>query len=286
MKPPPFAYARASSFDDALDLLAEAGSDAKLIAGGQSLVPLLAYRLVRPSHLIDIDQVAGFDAIDVTAESVHIGALMRHGRLERAALPGATRLLAEAAALIGHIPIRMRGTLGGSLAHADPTAELPVACLALDAQVVARSRSGEREVGAESFFLGPFTTALLEGEAIVGIRIRRPEGRSAGAFTEFAVRAGDFAIVSAAVAITVGEDGRIERGRVALGGIAATPVRAREAERVLEAATLDRVPAVEAAEAALVACDLPEDVDGRHRRELVTVLVRDAIARVVEELAA
>jgi carbon-monoxide dehydrogenase medium subunit/6-hydroxypseudooxynicotine dehydrogenase subunit alpha len=283
VKPPPFAYARAGSLEEALTLLAEAGPDAKLLAGGQSLVPLLAYRLVRPTHLVDIDAVPGLDRVTVREGSVELGALVRHAELGRAALPGASALLARAAGEIGHVPIRTRGTLGGSLAHADPAAELPVACLALDARIVARSLAGEREIEAASFFIAPFTTALRPDEAVVAVRIGDTGG--AGAFGEIALRAGDFALAAVAVACAVDASGRLTRARVALGGVGATPARATEAERILEGASPEPALAVEAGHLAASACDVPDDVDGRHRRELVAVLVRDAVTEVTQELA-
>jgi CO/xanthine dehydrogenase FAD-binding subunit len=284
VKAPPFAYARAESLDEALALLAEAGEDAKLLAGGQSLVPLLAYRLVRPSHLVDVDRVSGLDGIAARGGTLELGALVRHAQLERAKLAGAWRLLAEAAAQIGHLPIRMRGTLGGSLAHADPSAELPVAVLALDGRIVAASARGEREIEAAKFLAGPFTTALAPGEAIAAIRIAAPPGRSAGAFAEFAVRAGDFALAAAAAAVSVDDAGRIAWVRIALGGIDATPVRAPDAERVLAGAQLADDAIGAAAVAAAAGCE--PYVDAHYRRELVAALVRDALVRVQAELDA
>lgn len=284
MKAPPFAYARAESLEEALALLAEAGEDAKLLAGGQSLVPLLAYRLVRPSHLVDVDRVAGLDGIAARGKTLELGALVRHAQLERAELPGAWRLLAEAAAQIGHLPIRTRGTLGGSLAHADPSAELPVAVLALDGRIVAASATGERELEAAAFFTGPFTTALAADEAIAAVRIAAPPGRSAGAFAEFAVRAGDFALAAAAAAVAVDDADRIAWARIALGGVNATAVRAPDGERALAGAELTDEPIGAAAAAAAAGCE--PFADAPYRRDLVAALVRDALVRVRAELAA
>lgn len=288
MKAPPFAYARAESLEEALALLAEAGEDAKLLAGGQSLVPLLAYRLVRPTHLVDVDRVVGLDGIAARGETLELGALVRHVQLERAELPGAWRLLAEAAAQIGHLPIRTRGTFGGSLAHADPSAELPVAVLALDGRIVAASTHGERELEAEVFFTGPFTTALAHDEAIASVRIAAPAGRSAGAFAEFAVRAGDFALASAAAAVAVDDADRVAWARIALGGVDATPVRAPDAEAELAGSGLDDDAIHAAAAAAAAGCRPFDDrlADAVYRRELVSVLVRDALVRVRRELVA
>jgi CO/xanthine dehydrogenase FAD-binding subunit len=287
VKAPPFAYARAESLDDALALLADGGEDAKLLAGGQSLVPLLAYRLARPSHLVDIDGVAGLDGIAAAGDTLELGALVRHARLERAELAGAWGLLAEAAGHVGHLPIRTRGTLGGSLAHADPSAELPVAVLALDGRIVATSTRGEREIEATAFFAGPFTTSLAPDEALRAVRMPAPPGRSAGAFAEFAIRAGDFALAAAAVAVAVDDAGRVAWGRVALGGVDATPVRAPDAERELAGAALTDETIRAAATAAAAGCNPFDDhvADAAYRRELVAVLVRDALVRVREALA-
>jgi carbon-monoxide dehydrogenase medium subunit/6-hydroxypseudooxynicotine dehydrogenase subunit alpha len=284
MKAPPFAYARAASPEEALALLREAGDEAKLLAGGQSLVPLLAYRLLRPSHLIDVDgldQLAGFDR---DTERLRIGALTRHEALARADLDGGERLLAEAAAHIGHLPIRTRGTLGGSVAHADPAAELPVALLALDAVVVARSVQAERRIAAADLFLGPFTTALAADEAVVAVEVPATVRAARAAFTELAVRAGDFALASAGVVARVG-DGRLRDVRIALGGVDATPVRATRAEALLEAEEPADEAIREAGQVAATDCDPAEDASTsvEYRRTLVTRLVRDALTRIRDE---
>jgi carbon-monoxide dehydrogenase medium subunit/6-hydroxypseudooxynicotine dehydrogenase subunit alpha len=286
VKAPAFAYARAESLEEALTLLGEAGEDAKLLAGGQSLVPLLAYRLVRPSHLVDVDRVSGLDGIAADGGTLELGALVRHSQLERAELPGAARVLREAAAQIGHLPIRTRGTLGGSLAHADPSAELPVAVLALDGRIVVASTRGEREVEAEGFFVGPFTTAVAPDEAIAGVRFAAPPGRSAGAFAELAVRAGDFALASAAAAVAVDDAKRVAWSRIALGGVDSTPVRAPDAEAALLGSELDDEAIRAAAATAAAGCRPLDDrlADASYRRELVAVLVRDALLDVRRKL--
>jgi carbon-monoxide dehydrogenase medium subunit/6-hydroxypseudooxynicotine dehydrogenase subunit alpha len=282
VKPPPFAYARAASVEDALGLLADAGDGAKLLAGGQSLLPLLAFRIARPTHLIDIDGVDSLEGTSRRDDGLVIGALTRHAALERMPLQGGERLLAEAAALIGHVPIRARGTIGGSVAHADPAAELPVALLALDAQVIVRSAAGERTVPAEGFFLGPFLTALAPDEAITAVVVP-PESRAArAAFAEFAVRAGDFALASAAVVAWSGDDARVSRARVALGGVDGTPLRAAEAERALGGAELTQEAVLEIAGIAATACEPADDplVGAAYRRALVRQLVREALERI------
>jgi len=286
VKAPPFAYARAGSLEEALALLAEAGEDAKAIAGGQSLVPLLAYRLVRPSHLVDIDGIAGLGGIEEDgAGGLAIGALARHAQLAALEGGGARGLLGQAASLIGHVPIRSRGTLGGSLAHADPAAELPVALLALDATVVVRSPGGEREIPIDGFATGPFQTVLTPGELVTGARVP-PRAGARVAFRELAVRSGDFALAIAAVVVDV-EEGALRRVRVALGGVDPVPRRSVEAERLLEGAAPGDEAIEAAAEAAAAGCDPVADhvTSAAYRRDLVRRLVRDALREVHAEAA-
>lgn len=272
MKAPPFAYARAESLDDALALLAETGEEAKPLAGGQSLLPLLAYRLLRPTHLVDLGGIDGLEHVEEDDDGgLTLGPLVRHATLERRRLG----LLGEAAAHVGHLPIRTRGTLGGSLAHADPAAELPVAALALEARLVLRSLDERRTVPAEEFFLGPFTTALATGELIESVHVPAPPPGAAVAFEELAVRAGDFALAACAVVVADGH------ARIALGGVGPAPLRAREAERALAGAPLDDDAIDAAAAAAADECDPADDprASAQYRRELVAVLLRRALRR-------
>ena len=288
MKLPPFAYARAGSVDEALELLAEGGGEAKLLAGGQSLVPVLAYRLVRPTHLVDVDGLEGLDGIAELDGELEIGALVRHVQLERASLSGAHRLLALAASQIGHAPIRTRGTLGGSIAHADPAAELPVAALALDARVVARSLEGEREIPAAAFVLGPFTTALEPGEMIVAVRFPAPAERSYAGFREFALRSGDFALASAGVVVEFDGGGVVSRARIVVGAVEPAPRALDEAARPLVGGRLDDGAVADAARLAAASCDPLDDrnVDSAARRDLVAAVVRDALLDIRAQAAA
>jgi carbon-monoxide dehydrogenase medium subunit/6-hydroxypseudooxynicotine dehydrogenase subunit alpha len=279
VRSPPFEYARAETLDHALELLDEAGEDAKPLAGGQSLLPVLAYRLVRPSHLVDIDRVPGLEAVDERDGVLELGALVRHAALERLPLQGAHALLPLAAARIGHVPIRTRGTLGGSLAHADPAAELPVAAVALDARIVVRSTHGEREVPAEEFFVGPFTTALAPGELVVSVGLPSAADGSSAGFREFAVRAGDFAVAAAGVTVTRDGAGTVTDARVVLGAVEPVPRRLREAEAALVGRALEATTAAEAARIAAETCEPIEDrnADEAMRRDLVTALVSGAL---------
>lgn len=210
-----------------------------------------------------------------------LGALTRHAELERGPFEGRERLLSLAAAHVGHVPIRFRGTLGGSVAHADPAAELPVALLALDAEIVVRSAAGERSLPVADFVLGPYTTALAPDEAVVAVRIPERARRGEAAFEELSVRAGDFALASVAVTALL-ENAGLSEVRIALGAVEAAPVRARSAEALLEGREPDDELIAEAAEAAAAECDPIEDgsTSVAYRRALVARLVRDALGRM------
>ena len=280
MKPPPFEYAAPRKTDEAVTLLAQHGDRARILAGGQSLVPLLNFRLARPEVLIDVNRVAELAYIRPVDSGLAIGALTRQHALERSdVVRSRVPILAEACRLIGHLPIRHRGTVGGSLAHADPASELPAAMVALDAELTALGRSGPRTLSAEQFFTGILTTALAPDELLTEIRVPGLPPRTGGAFLEIARRAGDFALVGAAALVTLDDSGRVTRARVALCGAGPTPIRAREAERVLlgerpEASTLD-----EAARAVATAADPSGDIhaSAAFRRKLARYVGRQAI---------
>lgn len=266
---PPFEYVRAGSVDEAVALLDD---DTKVLAGGQSLLPALNYRLVRPSRVVDIDRVTGLAEL-VVDDGVRIGALVRHARLERdARLSGPWRGLREAAAHVGHLPIRTRGTFGGSLAHADPAAELCVAALAFGGEVVARSRAGERRIGVDDLFVGPFTTTLAADELVTEVVLA--PGARASAFEEFAPRRGDYAFASVCVV------SRPDGARIALGSVGATPLRARAAEQALAGGET----AAAAARIAADECDPASDshAPAGYRRALVATLVERALQRLAE----
>ena len=283
MKPAPFAYAAAESLDEALALLGEAGEDAKLLAGGQSLLPLLAYRLARPSHVIDIGAVHGLDGLEVRDGCLHVGALVRHAALERCDLNGAWQALREAASLIGHLPIRVRGTFGGSLAHADPAGELGVVATALDADIVLRSARGERTVPAGEFFVAPLTTAAEPDEVLTEARFAAPGAGFRSVFEEFSPRVGDFAYASVAAGCRVGADGTARDVRIALGSVGPTPIRAGAAERALSGSAFDDDAIAECARLAAGACDEAAGdwhADGAYRRALVVSLLTRALTRL------
>jgi aerobic carbon-monoxide dehydrogenase medium subunit len=259
------------------------GEDAKLIAGGQSLVPMMNFRLARPSALVDIGRIPGLSFIRLEGDGLRIGALTPHRMIETTSDPGILAgysVLKRAARWIGHPPIRTRGTFGGSLAHADPAAEWCILALLLDAEVVVAGPSGTRTIAASDLFLGFLTTALAPNEMILEARF--PNRGPNASFHEFARRQGDFAVVAAAVWLDL-DDGACRSARVVLGGVASTPVRAPEAEAILTGAPLDPARMREAAGAAAAAFAPISDVHGSsaYRRQLANVLVRRALEDAV-----
>lgn len=234
MKPAPFDYHRPESLGEALNLLAAHGADARPLAGGQSLIPFMNFRLARPSVLVDLNRVEGLVGITHDDTGVRVGAMTRQWDLEHSAVAEAQcPMLPAALRWVGHTATRARGTVGGSIAHADPAAELPLVAVVLGAEMtVAVSGEKIRLVTAEDFFADHYTTNLGPGELLANVRFPTLPTTSGWGFEEFAFRSGDFAIASAAVTLTSANGGGA-MARVALGGVGSTPIRAREAERVL-----------------------------------------------------
>ena len=238
MKPAPVEYRRAESVDEALALLADGGPDAKPLAGGQSLVPLLNMRILRPSLLVDLNAVPGLDAVEASDGAIHVGAMARQGGLERSPLVRERcPLLAECLPLVGHFATRNRGTVGGSIAHADAGGELPLALVTLGGSVVAQSPRGRREIPAEEFFVTHFTTALEPDELVVETVWPAAAPGSGFAFEELAQRHGDYALAMAACALRV-ENGDVAGVRLCLGAVTDRPtlVEVPELDAVGEAA--------------------------------------------------
>jgi aerobic carbon-monoxide dehydrogenase medium subunit len=284
MKPPRFEYAAPRKTDEAVALLSQHGDRAKVLAGGQSLVPLLNFRLARPEVLVDVNRIAELAYVRPLESGVAIGALTRQHTLERAEVIRARLpIVAEACRLIGHLPIRHRGTIGGSLAHADPASELPAVMVALEAELTATRRDGRRTLPAEQFFTGMLTTALTPDELLTEVRVPGLPPRTGGAFVEIARRAGDFAIVGIAALITLDDAGRVTRARLALCGAGPTPVRAREAERVLVGERPEGRALDEAAEKIAAATDPPSDIhaSAAFRKKLARHVGRQAIELAV-----
>jgi aerobic carbon-monoxide dehydrogenase medium subunit len=269
MKPAPFTYHRASSAKEAVDMLAAAGDDGTVLAGGQSLVPLMNFRVAQPAHLVDINFVDELDYIRVDDGWLAIGARTRQSALERSDdVAKAAPLLSEAIRSVAHPPVRHRGTVVGSVVHADPAAELPACVLALDGELVLQGPSGERRVPAREFFTGPLMTAKQTGELVTEVRVPAADGNGGGhALVEFSRRHADFAVAGAAVS----------GGAIALFGVADTPLRAAEAEgRLAQGAD----PA-EVAEAATESLTPNDDVHGgsAYRRRVAKACVERALRR-------
>ena len=284
MKPPLFDYRSPSSLDEALALRSEFSDDSAVLAGGQSLMPMLNLRLARPEVLIDLGRVAELAGIRELDGGVSIGAMTRQRSAERSDLiQTRAPLVQQALAHVGHPTIRNRGTVGGSLAHADPAAELPAVCVALDAEFVARSTGAERTIAAEDFYMGFMTTALAPEELLVEVRIPAEAGMLGTAFVEVARRHGDFALVGVAAAIAVDSESVITDARLVLTGVAWLPVRAREAEASLRGAPAGA--AAFAAAADLAAAELEPRTDahasGDYRRRVAGVLVRRALEQAM-----
>ena len=250
MKPVDFHLHRPDSRAEALALLHELADDVKVLAGGQSLVPLLNFRLARPGHLVDIGRIGSLAEVRRTPDELVVGSMVRQAQAERSrAVAAGAPLLAAALPNIAHPPIRNRGTVGGSLAHADPAAELPAVATALDAVFVAASVRGEREITAAEFFRSYLTTALDADELLTEIRFPKPGAGTGAAFLEVARRRGDFALVGAAVQVTLDGE-RIADARVCFSGVSQVPHRCREAERILLGTTARSPKVREAADAA------------------------------------
>ena len=261
MKPPVFEYHRPESLNEALALLG-AHPDAKPLAGGQSLIPAMNFRLAAPGRLIDLNALDELAGIDETAEGgLRIGAMTRHCAVElSAAVAARAPLLAAAMPFIAHRQIRNRGTIGGSLAHADPAAELPAVMVALAARLVLASTRGERVVPAAEFFTGLFATALEEGELIRAIEIPAPPPRSGSAFLELARRHGDYALVGVTAVVTLDSERRVADARIVLFSVGEGPVRAARAEAALAGTTGDAAARDAAAEAVQGDIDPSSDI--------------------------
>ena len=287
MKPAAFEYRRATAVEDAVDQLTELGDEAKLLAGGQSLVPMMNFRLVRPSALVDVAGIPDLQYLEPhDGRGLKIGALTPHRWLEEMEDPELLEgfsILKRAARWVGHYPIRTLGTFGGSIAHGDPSAEWCMLAALLDAEIVAVGPEGERVVPASDFFHGFFMTALEPDEMIVEVRFPQPAPNAA--LQEFARRAGDYAIVAAAVTLDM-DDGKCRSARVVLGGVADVPLRVTEAERVLEGAEAGREAFEQAGREAAKAVDPPSDVQGtaEYRRDLSAVMVRRALEEAVADV--
>ena len=277
MKPPPFEYEAPTTLESAVALLEENQFDAKVLAGGQSLMPLLNMRLARPALLIDLARIPGFDYLEDQRDALRIGAMTRQRAIEFSpVVADKLPLLAKAIKLVGHLPTRSRGTVGGSIANADPAAEIPMVLQALDGTVVARGPKGERVIAASELFRDAMTTALAADEILVEIRLPTAMAKASCAIEEFARRKGDFAIAAIA-AVIEHEDGI--KARIATAGVSACPQRLRAAEKILEQQGLGDSAIAQAAEAAAKAVEPLSDrnASAAYRRQLTQVLTERAV---------
>jgi carbon-monoxide dehydrogenase medium subunit len=281
MKPPPFDYARTDSVEQAIALLTRYGDEARVIAGGQSLMPMLAFRMAAPKLLVDIGPIAALRRITIDERGVTLGALVRWRDIERhAGLAKAQPLLAEAVKHVAHYQIRNRGTAGGSLAHADPAAELPGVAVACEAEIELAGPDGPRTVAARDFFVDSLTTALGAEELVVAVRFPAWKPDRRWAFEEFARRRGDFALAGVALFYDI-EEGRAVDPHIAAIGVATTPIRLAAAERALSGRAVDAATISDVVAAAAASIDPPEDIHapGDYRRALLGVLLERALAR-------
>ena len=280
MKPAAFQYERPRDVAEVLGLLSEHGDEAKILAGGQSLVPMMNFRLARPAVIIDIGVVPGLDQVTRDVDQVTVGTRVRHIELERPPFDGPLgSMLADAARHVGHIPIRLRGTFGGSIAHADPAAEWCLLARTLDADVAVASVRGERVIAAADLFQSAFVTSIADDELLTEVRLPWLGSGWTTGFSEFSRRAGDFAVVAVASAVRVA-DGRIAEARIGAVGVGAVSVRLAQAEAALVGRLLAPDAIDAASEAAGEEVDPRGDIHGSadYRRDLVRALTRRALS--------
>jgi aerobic carbon-monoxide dehydrogenase medium subunit len=285
MKPGRFTYEAPATIEGVLLSLAARGDDARLIAGGQSLAPMLNMRLARPEHLIDINGLKELSEVRLDGDRLCIGAMVRHAALARNELVRRhCPMLAHAAETIGHYAIRQRGTIGGSLAHADPAAQLPLAALVLDAEIEIRSAAGQRTVPTRDFFVSIFTTVLQPDELIVAVHVPAASPRQGWGYRLFNRRAGDFAIVSVAATLSRAGNGGIEGLRLAIGGIGPVPVRVESLTtgELADGTSQDWSATVAATIADTVEIEENERTPENFRRELVAALTKEALDQALE----
>lgn len=281
MKPAPFVYLRPQHLDELIEMLAATTATGKLLAGGQSLIPMLNMRLARPGHLIDMNFVDGLDEIEDTGTALRLGTMVRQRDAEISSIVAEhAPLMIEALQNVAHVQIRHRGTVGGNLAHADPASELPAVARALEATFIARGPQGKRQIPASDFFVGIFTTALQPEEVLTHVEIPYSPNGMGWAFEEFARRRGDFAIVGVAAGVRL-QDEVIQDARLALAGAASTPVRCTEAEELLRGQPADPSTFQAAARAAIEELSPAPDLEAstEYRIALIETLVTRALAR-------
>ena len=285
MKPAPFEYFAPNSTAEALDLLEQWGYEAKVLSGGQSLMPMLNFRLLKPAALIDINAIGDLSSIQLDKSGLTIGAGTRQSRvLASSAVDEECGLITEALAFVSHPAIRNRGTIGGSIAHADPSAELAVVAAATEAQVKVQSVRGERVLAAEDFFVDALATALEPDELLTEIRFPTLSGRTGWGFQEVSRRRGDFAVVNAAALVSLDDDGLCQQARIVVGGVSGTPLRLKSLEAGLVGSTLDPHTLADVAEQAKDGLSPQSDVhaSAEYRRDVAAVLIRRSLEIAAE----
>ena len=286
MKPSRFVYHAPTELEQVLELLSEYGDEAKVLAGGQSLMPMLNFRLISPAHLIDINRVSELGGYSLSDSGLNIGALARQRELELSPeVELAYPVLHEGLTNVAHVQIRNRGTICGSLAHADSAAELPAIMVALDAVMNVRSKKARRTIPAEEFFTFHMTSALNSDELLVSVELPRMGANTVGVLDEITRRKGDFALVGAAVLGTWGSDGKISDCRIVCSGVAPTPLRLREAERYVSGTDLSQEVLVGVQQLVTESLEPTEDIhtSAQYRKKVTGVIIRRGLARLADQ---
>ena len=285
MIPPAFEYLRPNTLPEAIAFLQQYGDDAKILSGGQSLIPMMKFRLARPSHLIDINRISGLSYIKEEGGYLKIGGLVREAELEDSPLIRQKYpILFDTSRVIADPQIRNRATLAGNLAHGDPANDHPATMMALGAKIVAIGPQGERVIDVESFFLTLFTTDLQHDEIVTEIRIPTPPARSGGAYLKLERKVGDFATAAVAAQLTVNQEGTCQKAGIALTNVGAVPIKVAKGEEFLRGKKLDEANITQAAQLAAEAAQPSSDLRGpeEYKRGLVKELTRRALARAYE----
>lgn len=286
MYPAQFEYVAPTSIDEALKLLAEGNGDAKILAGGHSLLPMMKLRLAQPATLIDLRKISGLSEIKVTASGVSIGAMVTHAQIAsspeiRRALP----VLADTAEKIGDLQVRNRGTIGGSLAHADPAGDLPATFLALEGEIVARGASGERTINAADFFVDILTTSLDENEIVTEVRFPTLPAKSGAVYLKFDHPASHYALTGAAAVVTLGDDGKVQRARVGITGVGPKAYRAESVEQAIVGKGADGAADAAATVADGIDCNDDIHASAEYRAHLARVFTRRALEAAIKSAA-
>jgi len=288
MIPPAFEYLRPKTVPEALSLLEQHGDDAKILSGGQSLIPMMKLRLARPAYLVDINRIAGLSYIKEEGGFLKIGGLTREAEVESSPVVRSKYpLLYDTARVIADPQVRNLATVCGNLAHGDPANDHPATMIALGAQIVATGKKGERVIPVESFFVGLFSTALEPGEILTEIRIPAPPPRSGGAYLKVERKVGDFATAAVAVELALDEKGAVENAGIALTNVGPTPIKARKAEEFLRGKKPDAATITQAAQLASDDAQPGDDLHGpaAYKRGLIKELTKRAISRALDRAA-